>query len=279
MLVPYNAALGYPVDNTTCTDILVSDTGSTFGKAYTGEIWSTPAVFTDNSYVIGDGTQFARYFPSGNLYNGLSIDVGARIESSPAIDAKLDVYFGTNGGQFLCFCASCSEGDSLIKWQFPADGSPLTDQFGDVVEIKSSPAIDNDAKHSIYVGANNGTLYAFFDGPSIYGTITLNNGDPLNGVKVTVTNTQTGIITTVYTDATGYYVTPGLDSGQYQVIPQLNNYVFNPSDAPVTLKTIDQNLDFKASLSFTLQGKVASVVGLHRVAECCNQTCHEKCTG
>ena len=56
-------------------------------------------------------------------------------------------------------------------WQYPPAGEP---RLG--ASILSSPAIGNDERHSVYVGASDNNVYAFYDGIRIKGKVSLVEG-------------------------------------------------------------------------------------------------------
>jgi hypothetical protein len=131
---------------------------------------------------------------------------GQRIESSPAIDSAKFVYVGTNGGTFYCLNADRPEPGTTTVWQYPPAGEPRL-----VSSILSSPAIGNDERHSVYVGASDNNVYAFYDGIRIKGKVSLVEGSgsliqkkPLSAVKMTLRSEILQLEKETLTDTKGY---------------------------------------------------------------------------
>ncbi len=220
-------------------------------------IYSTPAVLEDNSVFIASGNNLFRIFPDATQYYSV-LTAGDRIESSPAIDNRKTVYVGSNGGYFYAIGADSPE--TPIIWQYPREGeSPLQTGSGSVASIISSPAIGADAKRSVYVGASDGKVYAFYDSPRISGNVTY-KGQPLSGVTITL---QGGSFTkTETTSDAGWYEFKDIDYDTYTVTPSFDGYVFDPTSESVVLNASndDQTADFTAR-RYEITGKVVDTTG------------------
>jgi outer membrane protein assembly factor BamB len=149
------------------------------------DVYTTPAILEDNTCFVGSGALIYRINPDSQISFSQTID-GQRIESSPAIDGAKFVYVGTNGGRFYCLNADRPNPGTTIVWQYPAKEAPPLAGF-----ILSSPAIGNDQRHSVYVGASDNYVYAFYDGIRIKGQVSLVEGSgatvqrkPLQAVKI-----------------------------------------------------------------------------------------------
>jgi len=230
------------------------------------DIYTTPAILEDNSFFIGAGADLYRGMPDSQKYYSIA-SVGDRIESSPAVDGQKNVFFGSNGGYFYCICADCPQTPML--WQYPSVGEePLqTKSLGGTVTIAtiiSSPAIDNDERHSVYVGASDGCIYAFYDGASISGKVSLeSDGSGIQGVEMTLDSTFTDQVRTTHTDSNGNYSFPGVENYSYTVTPKKVGYVFNPQQRAAVIKQDKDalNINFTAFDGFTISGKVIDSQG------------------
>ena len=226
------------------------------------DIYTTPAILEDNTFFVGAGASLNRILPDGRVYWSQVID-GQRIESSPAIDVAKFVYVGTNGGTFYCLNADRPEPGTTIVWQYPPTGEP---PLG--ASILSSPAIGNDERHSVYVGASNNNVYAFYDGIRIKGKVSLVEGSgatiqkkPLSAVKMTLRSEILQLEKETLTDTKGYEFT-GLENGTYNITPQLPGYIFSPETLIVTVKDQDvNNANFEAFRGFSLGGTVTDKNG------------------
>ncbi|MEI6126307.1 MAG: PQQ-binding-like beta-propeller repeat protein [Pseudomonadota bacterium] len=222
------------------------------------DIYSTPAVIEDNSIFVASSNKVTRILPDTTLYLFETGD-GQRIESSPAVDGKKNIFFGSNGGRFYSICADCPE--TPLLWQYPRkEDDALASQDGiTTASIISSPAIDNDNRHSIYVGASDGNVYAFFDGARIAGKVVLDSdSSPLQAVKITLQSTFTDVVKETYTDPNGEYFFVGVENFTYTVTPEKLGYVFTPQQRTAVIKQ-DQdalNMNFTAFDGFTITGKI-----------------------
>jgi len=226
------------------------------------DIYTTPAVLEDNTFFVGAGASLNRILPDGRVYWSQTID-GQRIESSPAIDGAKFVYVGTNGGTFYCLNADRPEPGTTTVWQYPPAGEPRL-----VSSILSSPAIGNDERHSVYVGASDNNVYAFYDGIRIKGKVSLVEGSgsliqkkPLSAVKMTLRSEILQLEKETLTDTKGYEFA-GLENGTYNITPQLPGYIFSPETLNVTVKDQDvNNANFEAFRGFSLSGTVTDKNG------------------
>ena len=250
----------YPTDNS-CT--VFDDPPIPIGGGFKIEsnplFWSTPAVIYDNTLFLTAEATLYQYLPGFSGQYSSIATVEGRIESSPVVDGVLNAFFGSDHGKFYCVCTACSQLENIIKWTYPpGDGRLQKFDNSSFVEIKSTPSIDNDDKHSVYVGANNGAVYAFWDGPTISGIVRNEDSSPLPGVEIRIKNNATQIATQTFTNSTGEFTTSGLDNGLYTVTPQKDNTVFTPSTRSVTINNADAYVEFTASLGFILTGKVVN---------------------
>lgn len=226
------------------------------------DIYTTPAILEDNTFFVGAGASLNRILPDGNVYWSQVID-GQRIESSPAIDVAKFVYVGTNGGTFYCLNADRPEPGTTIVWQYPPAGEPRL-----VSSILSSPAIGNDERHSVYVGASDNNVYAFYDGIRIKGKVSLVEGSgesikktPLSAVKMTLRSEILQLEKETLTDTAGYEFA-GLENGTYTITPELPGYIFSPETLVVTVNDQDvNNANFEAFRGFSLSGTVTDKNG------------------
>lgn len=234
------------------------------------DIYGTPAMLEDNSIFVPAGQNLHRILPDMTSYLAIEGD-GERIESSPAIDGSKLIFVGSNGGRFYCLCADCPE--TPVIWQYPPEGQdPLQAvNVGGTVStasIISSPAIGNDERRSVYVGASDGNVYAFYDGPRIYGKVELvsDDGDtktPLRATKMTLTSQFVEGERVSYTDTNGNYRFAGVDNFSYTLVPEKIGYVFNPESRTVTIAQ-DQdaaNVNFEAFSGFTISGTITTAAG------------------
>jgi outer membrane protein assembly factor BamB len=252
------AAVNYPFDNATCT--LIPNEALNFDTISNGALtYGTPSVIQDGSFFLGMKDTIYRFTGTGSTY--FSYTTEGNIEDSTAIDGNLNVYIGCNGGVFYCFNSNSPL--QPLRWRYPETGF-IQKLNGDKAEIISSPAIDNDAKHSIYFGASDGAMYAFYDGASIKGTVTLEGTDPptpLAAVEIVLKDTTNTVVATTSTDTSGNFIFSGIPGGQYTVTPKKDGYILNPTEKPVTLANLDVNgVDFVAAQAFTLTGRVVSAV-------------------
>ncbi len=234
------------------------------------DIYTTPAMLEDNSFFIASASDIYRVVPDGQTYLTSPGD-GQRIESSPAIDGGKLIFFGSNGGRVYAICADCPE--TPILWQYPAaDDDPLqqinVNGTISIASVISSPAIGNDSRHSIYVGASDGNVYAFYDGLRISGSVFLVDSDtqtdadtktPLRAVKMTLTSEFSATERVTYTDTNGNYEFAGIDENiTYTVTPEKIGYIFNPASKDITIKQNQDATDtnFDALIGFTVSGSV-----------------------
>ena len=232
------------------------------------DTYSTPAMVTDNTYFVSSGPDIYKILPDGGTYYSVAT-IGERSECSPAVDGQLNIFVGSNGGYFYAISADSPE--TPILWQYPGEGEdPLkivsvkgTEKFASIV---SSPAIGNDNRHSVYVGASDGSVYAFYDGLAISGTVNLidtvtSTSSPLSGVTVYLTDNtdEDAEIRQLLTQTDGSYQFPGVvENHSYTVSVEKLGYIFNPESKTVTVKTNDiENVDFEAFAGKTISGNIA----------------------
>ena len=226
------------------------------------DIYTTPAVLEDNTFFVGAGASLNRILPDGSVYWSQVID-GERIESSAAIDAAKFIYVGTNGGTFYCLNADRPEPGTTTVWQYPPAGEPRI-----VSSVLSSPAIGNDERHSVYVGASDNNVYAFYDGIRIKGKVSLVEGSgdsiqkkPLSAVRMTLRSELLKVEKETLTDTNGYEFA-GLANGTYTVTPELPGYIFSPETLVVTVNDQDiNNANFEAFRGFSLSGTITDKSG------------------
>jgi len=219
-----------------------------------GYIKGTPAMIPEGSFFLGHDKILTRFHPSGSEY--LSFTTAGNIESSPAVDGNLNTYIGCDGGIFYCFNSNSPE--QPLRWRYPETGN-LEKLNGDAAEIISSAAIDNDGKHSVYFGASDGKMYAFYDGAAITGKVTTSDGLGLAAVELTLKDTNSTIIATVTTVSDGTFKIPAIATGQYTITPKKDGYIFIPTVASITLTNdIDAYVEFTAQKSFTITGRVVN---------------------
>jgi len=253
--------------------------GSGISSGYTlplggNDTYSTPAMVADGTYFVTSGSQIYKILPDGGTYYSVAT-IGERSESSPAVDKQLNIFVGSNGGYFYSVCSDCPE--TPILWQYPGEGEdPLkitsTGGTETIASIISSPAIGDDERHSVYVGASDGYIYAFYDGLRISGTIQLVDTSvtppvtsPLAGVTVYLTDLtdNNAQVRDTLSETDGFYEFPGvLQNHQYKITVEKVGYVFNPQEATTTIKTKDaDNIDFDASGGKTISGTIAFANG------------------
>jgi outer membrane protein assembly factor BamB len=226
------------------------------------DIYTTPAILEDNSFFVGAGASLNRILSDGTIYFSQTID-GQRIESSPIIDGAKFIYVGTNGGTFYCLNADRPEPGTTVVWQYPPAGEPRI-----ASSILSSPAIGNDERHSVYMGASDNNVYAFYDGIRIKGKVSLVEGSgesiqkkPLSAVKMTLRSELLQLEKETQTDANGYEFT-GLANGTYTITPELPGYIFSPETLVVTVNDQDvNNANFEAFRGFSLSGTITDKNG------------------
>ena len=92
------------------------------------------------------------------------------------------------------------------------------------------------------------------------GRVTDPNGNPLNGVSVSLTGTQTG---NAFTDSNGNYAFENLRSdGNYTVTPSRTNYGFTPPSRTYNTLAGDTTANFTGELlKYTLSGRVVDSSG------------------
>jgi outer membrane protein assembly factor BamB len=244
----------YPTDNS--CDPIVSPIVNSSRPTASGRILATPALLPEGSYYLGHGNTMTRFFPTGSEY--FSIVAAGSIESSAAVDETFSVYFGCNGGVF--YCINTNTPGNPLRWRYPEIGN-LTKKDGSPAEIISSPAIDNDAKHSIYFGASDGNMYAFYDGASIQGKVTTDGTTPVASVEITLKDSANMVVASTSTNTAGTFEFFGIKSGQYTLIPKKNGLIFNPAEAPVTLGNLGAYVEFTAAIAFTITGRVVRAAG------------------
>ena len=250
----------YPTDND-CINIddppIAS--GSLFKISSNPLFWTTPSVIYDNTMFITAEATLYQFLPGQSAQYNAIATVADRIESSPVVDGNFNAFFGSDDGKFYCVCTACSQSGNIIKWTYPP-GNDRLQKFdsSSFVEIKSTPTIDNDPKHSVYVGANNGAVYAFWDGPTISGIVLNEDGSALPDVEIQIKNNATEFATQTFTGSTGEFITAGLDNGLYTITPKKNNTVFAPSSKSVTISNADAYVPFTASLGFIITGGVVN---------------------
>ncbi len=231
------------------------------------DIYGTPAILEDNSFFVPAGSNLYRVLPEMATYYAAAT-VGERIESSPAIDGRKLAFIGSNGGYFYCVNADAPE--TPLVWQYPAQGEdPLQTQDGlTIASVVSSPAIGADDRHSVYVGASDGCVYAFYDGPRIAGKVELaaDNGTltPLRSVMLTMTSEFTDEVRVTYTGTDGTYSFPGVENFTYTVTPSKLGYIFREEFELATVKFDRdvENVNFIAFTGATVKGKVIDETGV-----------------
>ncbi|MCX5895090.1 MAG: PQQ-binding-like beta-propeller repeat protein [Proteobacteria bacterium] len=225
------------------------------------DIYTTPAILGNNTFFIGSGTSFYEINPDGSKYLFTALE-GQRLESSPAIDGGNFIFVGSNGGRFYCVHADRPRNPGI--WLYPpADEDPLNG------EIISSPAIGNDERHSVYVGATDGNVYAFYDGIRIKGKVNVVEGTgaatqrtPLQAVKMTLTSDILIEPKVTYTDSNGDYEFAGLENFTYKVTPEKTGFIFSPEFLDVTVKDQDvNNANFEAFNGFPISGTITDKNG------------------
>jgi len=234
------------------------------------DIYGTPAMLEDNSIFVPAGDNLHRILPDMTSYLAVQGD-GERIESSPAIDGGKLIFVGSNGGRFYCLCADCPE--TPVIWQYPPEGQDPLQAVNvggtvSVASIISSPAIGADERRSVYVGASDGNIYAFYDGPRIFGKIDLVSDDgatktPLRAAKLTLTSQFVEGERVTYTDTNGNYVFAGVDNFSYTIVPEKIGYVFSPESRTVVISQ-DQdaaNINFEAFSGFSISGSITAASG------------------
>ena len=229
----------------------------------TEDIYTTPAMLEDTTFFVGSGAKFYRRNPDGSNYLFTALE-GERIESSPALDGKNYLFIGSigvtetgapseKGARF--YCAHADRPAAPVVWVYP----PL-DQEALKGEVLSSPAIGDDARHSIYFGASDGNVYALYDGVQIKGKVELVEGSqrtPLPSVKIILKSTALGVEQTTYSTSTGEYEFTGLENVTYTVSPTKPGYIFNPEARTITIKDQDYNTaNFEAYAGFAVSGTI-----------------------
>ncbi len=230
------------------------------------DVYSTPASIEDNSFIVVSGPDVYRILPDGATYFSIAT-LGERSESSPAVDGQKNIYLGSNGGYMYAMNADSPE--TPILWQYPPEGAePLrTEDNETIASIISSPAIGDDNRHSVYVGASDGCVYAFYDGARIYGKVELISDDgsdktPLDSVKLTMTSPYSSEVRTTYTDPDGNYEFPGVENYSYTITPDKIGYVFSPSSATALItRDQDAELNFEAFTGFSISGTITDSSG------------------
>jgi outer membrane protein assembly factor BamB len=207
------------------------------------DVYSTPAVEADTSIVIGYGQKLLALNPDG--VPNWSFDTGGKVDSSPVIGTDGIIYVGSDDGIFYAIDPNCA----CPVWQYQTGGC-----------VKSSAAIDNDEYRTIYVGSQDGCLYAFYDGYKISGKVTC-NGAGLSGVTLTLTSDYLTEPAVTITDSQGEYDFSGLLSPlTYTVTPVRAGYYFTPSSAQVAIENASQeDVDFGASTTaagYSISGTV-----------------------
>ncbi len=224
------------------------------------DFYGSPAVIEDNSFFIPSGNNMVRVLPEMETYLETAT-VGQRIESSPALDGRKYAFFGSNGGYIYCACADCPE--TPLIWQYPRQGEdPLFTQDGTTVaSVVSSPAIGSDNRRSVYVGASDGAVYAFYDGAVISGIVREieSNGSktPLRSVKMTLTSSFTDEIRVTYTGTDGTFSFPGVENYTYTITPEKQGFIFREAFETRTVKNdldID-DLSFEATSGVAVRGR------------------------
>jgi outer membrane protein assembly factor BamB len=136
----FNAADGTQIWNT--------GTANTCCFTIQGAIRSSPAIDSKGFIYVGS--------EDGSLYaidtNGIirwAFPTGAGITSSPATDEGGIIYFGSMDGHVYAV-----DSNGNLKWRFPAAGA------GAIGSITSSPAISKSGLSTVYIGDDNGELFA-----------------------------------------------------------------------------------------------------------------------
>jgi len=206
----------------------------------TTDVYSTAAIESDTSIIIGYGTNLLAINPDAIP----SWEFGTKgiIDSSPVIGGDGIIYVGSSDGIFYAVDPNCA----CAIWQYETGGC-----------IKSSAAIDNDEYRTIYVGSQDNYLYAFYDGFKIAGQV-LFNASGLSGVTMTLTSEFLPEPAVALTDAQGKYDFPGLESPiSYTVTPSKPGYYFIPASTQVTIQDASQtNVNFTAVRGFSISGQV-----------------------
>jgi hypothetical protein len=225
------------------------------------DIYGTPAMLEDNSIFVPAKSNLHRILPDMTSYLAVQGD-GQRIESSPAIDGGKLIFVGSNGGRFYCLCADCPE--TPILWKYPTTDEPLqTVNVGGTVStasIISSPAIGDDTHHSVYVGASDGNVYAFYDGIKIYGTVKDNSGQPIPAVKISISSEVLKDNRETFTDPEGKYEFAGVENDTYTVTPDKTLYYFEPDSSEEIIYN-DMEINFTGYLGYSISGYVRDSEG------------------
>lgn len=215
----------------------------------TVDIYATPALLGDNSFIIGTSNNLYRVMPDASTYYDYGLD-GIRIESSPAIDGRRYIFAGSTGGRFYCLHADRPE--KKVVWMYPPENEVALDG-----EILSSPAIGGGEQRSIYVGASDGRVYAFYDGLKLSGTVyeATGSGDastvpPLPGVKLVLSSEREGDEPAVaYSDNQGAYAFSVEPNYTYTITPEKTGFVFEPGSRTVLMRRSSVHyVDFEARI-------------------------------
>jgi len=229
------------------------------------DTYSTPAMVSNNTYFVSSGPEIYKILPDGATYFSVAT-IGERSESSPAVDGQLNIFVGSNGGYFYAICADCPE--SPFLWQYPGVGEPPLQKTNfngtiTIASIISSPAIGNDDRHSVYVGASDGNIYAFYDGLSITGMVEFDdNGTktPMSGVTVYLTDDTdpTALLRETLTATNGTYEFPGVEQyNTYTVSVEKVGYIFLPLSSSTKINNVDvENINFMAYRGKTISGTI-----------------------
>lgn len=114
--------------------------------ALPGEIRASPAALGEHLYVATvAGELYAITRQNENWKVDWSFRTGGEIWSSPAVDGRGNIYFGSFDGNLYCVSPK-----GRLRWKFPTGG-----------KIWSSPAIGRDG--TVYFGSDDGFVYAVTD--------------------------------------------------------------------------------------------------------------------
>jgi carboxypeptidase family protein/pectate lyase-like protein len=112
-----------------------------------------------------------------------------------------------------------------------------------LVSVERSNYVFNVSSRSYATLSND--EYLVFEGVPLQvilaGKISDSSGSPLNGIKVSLSGTQTG---TRFTNATGEYSFTVLADGNYTLVPIDPHFSFNPTSASFNNPTVDQTANF-----------------------------------
>ena len=104
-----------------------------------------------------------------------------------------------------------------------------------------------------------GLVQAQYDNGSLVGTIRDTSGAPVPHVKVTITNTETGIVTQATTNGTGEYDVPSLRVGTYKIVASASG--FSDAEADNIGVSVGVRLNIDLSLKVGAEATTVEVSG------------------